>query len=78
VSTISFPVPDAYDAEIKNAIWELCPPPPVPEGQEQITKAQNVVRYLKSVIKDHVKEYRRRTAHQTAEAALIQVDTDFQ
>jgi hypothetical protein len=75
MSSITITVPDAYDAEIKNAIWELCPPP---KGQEQITKAQNVVRYLKSVIKDHVKEYRRRTAHQTAEAALIQVDTDFQ
>ena len=77
MSSIAITVPDEYDAEIKNAIWNLCPPP-VPEGQTQITKAQNVVRYLKWVIRDHVKEYRRRTAHQTTEAALIPVDTDFQ
>jgi hypothetical protein len=74
MSSITITVPDAYDAEIKNTIWELCPPP---KGQEQITKAQNVVRYLRSEIKNHVKEYRRRIDKAASEAALASVDTDF-
>jgi hypothetical protein len=74
---ISVPYPDAYAVEIANAAWDLFPPPEAPEGQQQITKAQNVVRMLKWNLKMAVLESRRRVAKVASDAALVQVEADL-
>jgi hypothetical protein len=71
------PYPDDYAVEIANAVWDLFPPPEVPEGQQQITKAQNVVRMLKWNLKQAVLEARRRAANAASDAALVQVEADL-
>ena len=70
-------VPENAEAEIKDDVWMLCPPPSVPEGQQHISKGQNVIRYLKQCIKDVVKEARRRQAAEAAKAAINSVDTEL-
>ena len=51
MGTLNVPYPDAYATEIADAFWKLCPPPEPAEGQPQITKAANVVRFLRQTIK---------------------------
>jgi hypothetical protein len=77
MATIPVPLPDAYSPEAANAPWELFPPPAVPDGQTQITKAANVVRVLRWHLKMAVLESRRRAARVASDAALVQVETDL-
>jgi hypothetical protein len=77
MGTLSVPYPDAYAVEISDAVWGLFPPPEVPDGQQQITKGQNVVRMLRWQLKCAVMEARRRAAKAVSEAALVQVETDL-
>jgi len=74
---LQVPYPDAYAQEIAEAFWKLCPPPAVQEGEQQISKAANVVRVLRGDIKAHVLEYRRRLASEAASATIAQAETDL-
>ncbi len=72
MATLQVPIPDALAQEIADAFWTLCPPPEPPEGQAQITKAQNVVRMLRFWLKRHVMEMRERTAKTAADTATVE------
>ena len=77
MAQVTVQIPDAYSAEVANALWELFPPPEVPEGQQQIGKAENVQRVLRWHLKMAVLESRRRASKAISDAALAVVETDL-
>jgi hypothetical protein len=77
MATMPIPYPDAYGDEIKDAYWALRRPAEPKEGQQQITKAENVVRCLREEIKSTVIEYRRRNIQEAGAATLKQAETDL-